>query len=157
MNDEEPRVIRDPEIAQRLRALDAPVSDDTVNALRARILNAAAPRLAARAEQSRIQLVSRPAQPISVARPRETRRVSWLDATSGFSRVLIPLSVAAALLAMAMLRQLPAVSAVDDSTLAMASSVLGDSAMSPQIADELVLPESADEVLLGPNQSEARQ
>lgn len=72
-----------------------------------------------------------------------------MDITGGFSRIAIPLSLAAALLAMVLLRQWPVVTAVDDTTMAMASSVVGDAEMTPQIADELVLPENADAVLLG--------
>jgi hypothetical protein len=134
MNDWEQHITPDADLGRRLRALEAPPSDARVDALRVRMLAAAAPALAARARQARIASAS---------------RSSWMDITGGFSRIAIPLSLAAALLAMVLLRQWPVVTAVDDTTMAMASSVVGDAEMTPQIADELVLPENADAVLLG--------
>lgn len=141
----------DREIAAHLRAMDAPLSAERVEELRVRIMVAAASRLADRASRARVQIVA------TASRARDARRPSWLDVTSGFSRIAIPLSLAAALIAMILLRQLPETAAVDDTTMAMASGVLGDSAYAPAIADELVLPESADDVLLAPFSSESRQ
>lgn len=151
MNDAHEALPPDKEIAAHLRAMDAPLSAERVDELRARIMIAASSRLADRASRARIQVVA------TAGRARDVSRASWLDVTSGFGRVAIPLSIAAALFAMVLLRQLPESAAVEESTMAMASGVLGDSALSPEIADELVLPESADDVLLARFSSESPQ
>lgn len=144
MMDDISPITRDPELARRLAALDAPPSADAVAALRARIRAAAEPQLLAR----------RGVIPL--------RRPSWWDVTSSFGRVAIPLSVAAALLAMLVLRALPQVTTTDESsTMAMAStmstSIVTDSMSSPEIADELLMPADADAVLLAPFDNGARQ
>jgi hypothetical protein len=135
MRDSKPQLRPDPELARHLRALDEPISPERIAVLRSRVLAAAAPRLA----------------------ERRSRRPSWLDITGGFGRIAIPLSLAAALLAMAILRALPQVQIVDETTMAMASTVVGDSASTLDIADELLLPIDADAVLLAPAAGEARQ
>ena len=122
---------RDRDLALRLRALDAPVSSETLVALRSRILAAAAPRLAARA--------------------RPIRLVSWIDVTSGVGRIAIPLSLAAALFAMVLLRGLPLATvetALSEESTALAYAAVGDHEVAPQVTDELLLPENADAVLL---------
>ena len=135
MRNSTPDIGPDPELSRYLGALDEPIAPERVVALRARVLAAAAPRLAARA----------------------ARRLSWLDVTSGFGRIAIPLSLAAALLAMAILRQLPQATIVDETTMAMATSVVSDSLSTPELADQLTLPADADAVLLAPFASEERQ
>lgn len=135
MRNSTPDIGPDPELSRHLRALDEPISSERVAALRARVLAAAAPRLAARA----------------------VRKLSWLDVTGGFGRIAIPLSLAAALLAMAILRALPQAAVVDETTMAMATSAVADSVSTPELADQLTLPADADAVLLAPFASEERQ
>lgn len=143
----------DPELASRLRALhDAPSAHD-VAALRARVLAAAAPQLSARAAATAAVAGTSSAKPVLTL-----RRSTWLDVTSGFGRVAIPLSLAAAILAMLVLRSLPSVGVTDESTtMAMANTMVSDSLSAPQLADELVMPEDADAVLLAPSAREERQ
>lgn len=121
------------DLTQRLRALHALPSTAEVSVLRTRILAAAAQPLAARARQTMR----------GIARP------TWLDVTSGFSRVAIPLSLAAAVLAMVVVRQLPD-TARDDTTLAFAADAVDDVTEGSSIADLLRLPEDADAILLAP-------
>ena len=131
MNHPDIEPTRDHELATRLRALDAQVSPESVSALRSRILAAAAPRFAARA--------------------RPLRLVSWVDVTSGVGRIAIPLSLAAALFAMVLLRGLPqstVEAAVAEESTALAYAAVGDHEVAPQVTDELLLPENADAVLL---------
>ena len=132
MNDAEQHLTPDRELAARLRAMDAGYSPATVSALRTRILDAAAPRLAARAN----------------ARARPLRLVTWVDVMSSVGRVAIPLSLAAALFAMALLPKLPQATAMDDTSTALAYDIVSDSVATPRITDELLLPENADAVLL---------
>jgi hypothetical protein len=168
----------DHDIAQRLRAMDAPISDDVLAALRARVLERAAPALAARAEGARLRVESggesaakrRALQPVmtnvSRAQARPASRpasgpASWMEATSGLGRIAIPLAVAAALIAMVVLRQLPpstvTVASTEDTTLSIAYAVVGDSASAPLIVDELVIPQDADAVLLATDGNDGRQ
>ena len=132
MNDAEQHFNPDRELAARLRAMDVERSPSTVSALRARILDAAAQRLTARAN----------------AHARPLRLVSWVDVMSSVGRVAIPLSLAAALLAMALLPKLPQTTAMDDTSTALAYDIVSDSVATPRITDELLLPENADAVLL---------
>jgi hypothetical protein len=86
------------------------------------------------------------------------RRPTWLEVTGGFGRVAIPLSIAAALFAMLLLRSLPQVTTNDDAgTMAMATNVVTDSLSAPEIADELLMPADADAVLLAPFDDGDRQ
>ena len=127
----------DRELAPQLRALHGLPSTTDVAGLRRRVLNAAAGPLAARARRTM----------------RESMRVmrpTWLDVTSGFSRIAIPLSLAAAVLAMVVVRQLPVAAEVDDTTLAFAYDTV-DGADSSSVLDMLRLPEDADAVLLAPS------
>lgn len=144
MTDDITPLTRDPELARQLSALHAPPSSETVAALRQRIRLAAVPQLQARADAARGVLV--------------LRRPTWLDVTSGFARVAIPLSLAAALFAMLILRALPQVTSGEDTnTMAMATSVVSDSLSAPEITDELLMPADADAVLLAPFDGGARQ
>ncbi len=139
MNHPDIEPTRDHELAARLRALDAPVSPETLSALRASIMAAAAPRLAARA--------------------RPLRLVSWVDVTSGVGRIAIPLSLAAALFAMVLLRGLPQATfetALAEETTALAYAAVGDHEVAPQVTDELLLPENADAVLLATPSTSSR-
>ena len=120
-------------LTPQLRALHALPSTAEVTMLRARILAAAAQPLAARARQT-MRAVTRP---------------TWLDVTSGFSRVAIPLSLAAAVLAMVVVRQFPD-TARDDTTLAFAADAVEDVTEGSLAADLLRLPEDADAILLAP-------
>ena len=120
-------------LAPQLGALHALPSTAEVTVLRARILAAAAQPLAARARQT-MRAMSRP---------------TWLDVTSGFSRVAIPLSLAAAVLAMVVVRQFPD-TARDDTTLAFAADAVEDVTEGSSVADLLRLPEDADAILLAP-------
>ena len=120
-------------LTPQLRALHALPSTAEVTMLRARILAAAAQPLAARARQT-MRAMSRP---------------TWLDVTSGFSRVAIPLSLAAAVLAMVVVRQFPD-TARDDTTLAFAADAVEDVSEGSSVADLLRLPEDADAILLAP-------
>lgn len=128
----------DEQLATHLRALHELPTASEVAALRRRILDAATPRLATRARETMRAL------------PRPT----WLDVTGGFGRIAIPLSLAAALLAMVLLRKLPRATESVDLTTALAYeltySVTGESNGARSIAELLLMPESADEVLLAP-------
>jgi len=125
-------------LAQHLRALHGMPATNEVTALRGRILQATAGPLAARARRT-VRAVARP---------------NWLDITGGFSRIAIPLSLAAAVLAMVLLRQLPVADDADDSTMSLAYdltySVADGSGQTASIAEQLLMPENADEVLLAP-------
>ena len=133
----------DQQLAAHLRALHGLPTTNEVRALRRRILHATAAPLAERARRT-LRAVARP---------------TWLDATGGFGRIAIPLSAAAALLAMVLLRQIPAAADIEDPTMSLAYeltySVAGDVDMTPSIAEELLMPASADEVLLAPVNSPA--
>ncbi|MBL0170497.1 MAG: hypothetical protein IPP90_07135 [Gemmatimonadaceae bacterium] len=128
----------DQELAEHLRALhELPMAPD-VTALRSRILEAASAPLAVRSRRT-MRAVARP---------------TWLDVTGGFGRIAIPLSLAAALLAMVLLRQLPVAAETEDPTLTLAYDLTyrgaDESGRTPSIAEQLLLPENADEVLLAP-------
>ena len=125
-------------LATHLRALhELPTATD-VTGLRRRIINAATPVLAARAREA-MRAVARP---------------TWLEVTGGFSRIAIPLSLAAALLAVVLLRKSPRATESEDLTIALAYeltySATGESDGTPSIAEQLLMPASADEVLLAP-------
>jgi hypothetical protein len=125
-------------LATHLRALhELPAASD-VTALRRRIINAATSPLAIRARNT-MRAVARP---------------TWLDVTGGFGRIAIPLSLAAALLAMVLMRKLPKTAEQQDLTTALAYeltySATGESNGMPSIAEQLLMPQSADEVLLAP-------
>lgn len=127
--DHEQHIGRDPELGDRLRALDAPLDPAAVTALRQRIMVAAAPMLAARAKWQ--------------------RRTSWLDETRAFGRVAIPLSIAAAMLAMVLLRQIPVVTPTVDNSQTLAYNMVGDTLSTQLITEQMLLPDNADMVLLG--------
>jgi len=99
--------------------------------------------LAARAARAHLTLSSTPS----------AARSSWLDVTGRFGRIAIPLSIAAAALAMVLLRQLPEPAVADDTSASLSYRMIGEYVMSdttsaPEITDGLLLPESADDVLL---------
>lgn len=135
--DHEQHIGRDRELGDKLRALDAPVDPAVVTALRQRIMVAAAPMLAARAKWQ--------------------RRKSWLDETSAFGRVAIPFSIAAALLAMVLVRQMPVVAPTVDMSQTLAYNLVGDTLSTELITEQMLLPDNADMVLLGFSEYEDRQ
>ena len=133
----------DQEIRVRLTAMETPPTALAAEALRQRVLVAAAPALAARAARAHLTLSSTPS----------AARSSWLDVTGRFGRIAIPLSIAAAALAMVLLRQLPEPAVADDTSASLSYRMIGEYVMSdttsaPEITDGLLLPESADDVLL---------
>jgi hypothetical protein len=91
-----------------------------VEALRQRVLVAAAPALAARAARAHLTLSSTPS----------AARSSWLDVTGRFGRIAIPLSIAAAALAMVLLRQLPEPAVADDTSASLSYRMIGEYVMS---------------------------
>jgi hypothetical protein len=121
----------DPRLRDALRQVDrAPTLD--VEALRSRILASAAPRLAL----------------------RRAPDVSWWDVTSRAGRVLVPLSLAAAALAIILLRQAPVAGdrlelAVTETTNSLAYEVSSDTFDLQGIAVESLVPTDADSWLLG--------
>ena len=121
----------DRELTAELRALHPLPSPTDVTALRSRVLQAAAGPLAARARLT-MRGLSRP---------------TWLDVTSGFSRVAIPLSLAAAVLAMMVVRQLPNTQP-EEATLAFAIDAEDDVTVGSSVADLLTVPQDADAILL---------
>lgn len=127
--DHEQHIGRDRELGDQLRALDAPLNPADVIALRQRIMRAATPMLAARANWQ--------------------RRTSWLDETRSFGRIAIPLSLAAAILAMVLLRQMPVISPTVDMSQTLAYNMVGDTLSTEMLTEQMLLPESADMILLG--------
>lgn len=134
--DHKQHIGRDRELGDKLRALDAPLDPTDVSALRRRIMVAATPLLAARANWQ--------------------RRTSWLDETRSFGRVAIPLSLAAAMLAMVLLQQMPVVSPMADSSQTLAYNMVGDTLSTEMLTEQILLPESADMILLGFSDNEDR-
>lgn len=126
--DHEQHIGRDRELGERLRALDAPLNPADVIALRQRIMVAAIPLLAARANRQ--------------------RRTSWLDETRSFGRIAVPLSLAAAILAMVLLRHIPIVAPVDNSQT-LAYNMVGDTLSTEMLTEQMLLPDNADMILLG--------
>lgn len=121
----------DPQLREALRQVDrAPALD--VEALRSRVLASAAPRLAL----------------------RRTPDVSWWEVTNRAGRVLVPLSLAAAALAIILLRQAPVTSdrlelAVAETTNSLAYEIASDTFDLQGIAVEALVPTDADSWLLG--------
>lgn len=125
-------------LAQGLGALHALPTATEVTALRGRILREAAEPLAARARIA-MRVMTRP---------------TWLDVTGGFGRIAIPLSLAALLLAMVLLREAPLVADTEEPTMSLSYDltylVADQSGQVASIAEQLLMPENADEVLLAP-------
>lgn len=136
MMDHEQHIGRDRELGERLRALDAPLHPADVAALRQRIMFAATPLLAARANWQ--------------------RRTSWVDETRAFGRFAIPLSLAAAMLAMVLLRQMPVVTPVADTSQTLAYNMVGDTLSTQMLTEQILLPDNADMILLGFSDNEDR-
>jgi anti-sigma-K factor RskA len=121
----------DPRLRDALRLVDrAPTLD--VDALRVRILASAAPRLAL----------------------RRTPELSWWDVTSRAGRFLVPASLAAAALAILLLRQAPLPTehldvAAAEITNAVAYDFSSDTADLQRLAADELMPADADSWLLG--------
>jgi hypothetical protein len=124
MTDPETPMRPDPRLAAALRALETPVTDADVEALRARVMARAASRLRVAASTS-----------------------GWWDVTRRVGRVVVPLSIAAAILAMVLVQRLPdaPIVATADNDSMLAFDV--DASNSESVLLDL-LPENADALLL---------
>lgn len=127
--DHEHELARDPELRARLRAMDADIDPAALNRLQARVMSAATPLLKARA--------------------RWQRSPSWLDVTGSIGRVAVPLSLAAAILAMVTVQRMPQRQSAQELTQTLAYNMVGDTLSASLLADQILLPESADVIMLG--------